>query len=66
MPNIPSMLHQFEPRWVGDYDYINNCKWARRLIYWRPEVIVDLGHEPFGRPRDRDHRGKRPIGVRAI
>jgi hypothetical protein len=46
VPNIPSMLGQFGMRYVGDFDFINTLKWPRRMIYWRPEVIVEICADP--------------------
>jgi len=52
MPNLPSMLTQFnERRYEGDFDFINCCKWPRRMFYWRPEVIVQVGNDPRGLQR---------------
>ena len=48
MPNIPHMLGTFGMRYVGDFDFINGCKWPRRLHYWRPEVLVQVGNNPRG------------------
>ena len=49
MPNLPWMLARFnETRYVGDFDFIHSCKWPRRMIYWRPEVIVQVGNDPRG------------------
>ena len=43
VPNMPHMLHNFGRRYVGNFDFINNARWARRLIRWYPDIIVMTG-----------------------
>lgn len=42
-PNIPEMLHHFEPGLGGDFSFWNNARWPRRLFVFRPEIAVMVG-----------------------
>ncbi len=44
IPNVPEKLGQFRPFVGGDCAYLEEMKWGRDEIVWRPEVIALLGH----------------------
>jgi hypothetical protein len=44
IPNMPTRLGMFRPFVGGDCAYLEEMKWPREEIVWRPEVIALLGH----------------------
>lgn len=44
IPNVPEKLGQFRPFVGGDCAYLEEMKWDRSEIVWRPEIIALLGH----------------------
>ncbi len=44
IPNMPERLGQFRPFVGGDCAYLEEMKWDRSEIVWRPEIIALLGH----------------------
>lgn len=44
IPNEPERLGQFRPFVGGDCAYLEEMKWDRSEIVWRPEIIALLGH----------------------
>jgi hypothetical protein len=44
-PNDPAKLHHYGNRVCGDFDFINNSWWPRRVIVFRPEIIAILHHD---------------------
>lgn len=44
IPNVPERLGQFRPFVGGDCAYLEEMKWDRSEIVWRPEIIALLGH----------------------
>lgn len=44
IPNMPTRLGQFRSFVGGDCAYLEEMKWPREEIVWRPEVIAHLGH----------------------
>ncbi len=45
VPNIKEKLSKWKPERIHDFRFIDNWKWPRRQIIWRPEIIALLGHE---------------------
>lgn len=44
IPNEPARLGQFRPFVGGDCAFLEEMRWERDEIVWRPEVIALLGH----------------------
>lgn len=44
IPNVPERLGQFRPFVGGDCAYLEEMRWSRDEIVWRPEIIALLGH----------------------
>ena len=44
IPNMPTRLGKFRPFVGGDCAYLEEMKWDRSEIVWRPEIIALLGH----------------------
>lgn len=44
IPNVPERLGRFGSFVGGDCAYLEEMKWERDEIVWRPEVIALLGH----------------------
>lgn len=44
IPNVPERLGQFRPFVGGDCAYLEEMKWDRNEIVWRPEIVALLGH----------------------
>lgn len=44
IPNVPEKLGQFRPFVGGDCAYLEEMKWDKKEIVWRPEIIALLGH----------------------
>lgn len=44
IPNMPTRLGQFKSFVGGDCAFLEEMKWPRDQIVWRPEIIALLGH----------------------
>lgn len=45
IPNQKEMIPPWGDRYHADFDFVNCFGWQARKIIWRPEIIVQLGHE---------------------
>jgi hypothetical protein len=45
VPNVPTMLAMWPPRYEGDFLFLDGMKWPKDQIVWNREIIALIGHD---------------------